>query len=409
MGWAKQVPPGALAIFSIYGIFLSKKIADFEKIAVINKGCGEALGYTDSTNRAEPPKERDVPALLDAARFLPLEVSLLGPEENALLPELRELRPSFVLAARWEGRQRLFAVEYKGSSTPKALEAAIQQARRYAQAGPYLPMVIVPYLSPKAMDRLSEERVSGIDLSGNELVIVPGEWLVRSTGAKNRFPAGASIKNVYRGASSLVARVLFARPAFSSVQQILDEIRSRRGKTTLPTVSKALRGLEEDLVVGRGANIQLLQPDRMLDLLRENYRDPVVRRRRRIRVSDRAGSLRKLAHNARESDAYVAGDLPSRYVIFPTSEDMVRVYTSSIEAITRGVELQETSRFPNVELIETDDQTVYFDPDEEEGFPWLSALQTYLMLATGGKREQEAATQIRSDLVGVIESYQSRR
>lgn len=396
-------------MFSIYGIFLSEKVPKFKKIAMGDKGCGEALDYTDSINRAGPPKERDVPALLDGGRFLPLEVSLLGPEENALLPEPHGLRPDFVLAARWEGRQRLFAVEYKGSSTPKALEAAIGQARRYAQAGPYLPMVMVPYLSPKALDRLSEEGLSGIDLSGNELIIVPGEWLVRSTGAKNRFPAGASIKNVYRGASSLVARVLFSRPAFSSVQEILDEIRGRGGKTTLPTVSKALRGLEEDLVVGRGGNIQLLQPDRVLDLLRESYRDPVVGRRRRIRVPDRAGSLRKLADNARESDAYVAGDLPSRYVIFPTSEDIVPVYTSSIGAVTRGVDLQESSRFPNVELLETEDQTVYFDPDEEEGFPWLSALQTYLMLATGGKREQEAATQIRSDLVGAIKSYQRRQ
>lgn len=369
----------------------------------------EPSSYTDSMNRAGPPGERDVPALLDRSRLLPLEIALLGPEEIRLLSDLRGLRPDFVLTARWEGRDRLFAVEYNSSSTPKALEAAIQQARRYAEAGPYLPMVIVPYLSPKALDRLNEEKVSGIDLSGNELVIVPGEWFVRSTGAKNRFPAGTSIKNVYRGASSLVARVFFARPAFSSVQEILDEIRSRGGKTTLPTVSKALRGLEEDLLVGRGANIQLLQPDRMLDFLRENYRDPVVRRKRRIKVSDQAGSLQTFARNARESDVYVAGDLPSRYVIFPTTDDVVRVYTSSIEAVTQGVEFQETSRFPNVELIETEDQTVYFDPNEEEGFPWISALQTYLMLAAGGKREQETATQIRSDLVAVIKGYQNRR
>jgi hypothetical protein len=53
----------------------------------------------------------------------------------------------------------------------------------------------------------------------------------------------------------------------------------------------------------------------------------------------------------------------------------------------------------NVELVEVEDQTVYFDPDEEDGFPWISALQTYLILASGGKREQEAAAQIRPDLI----------
>lgn len=359
----------------------------------------KSLNYTDPTDRAEPPSERDVPVLLDGSRFLPLEISILRPGTTGLLPELRGLRPDFILIAQWEGREYSFTVEYKRSSTPKTFEAAIQQARRYAEAGPYLPMVIVPYLSPRALDRLAEERVSGIDLSGNGLVIVPGELFVRSTGAKNRFPSGAPIKNVYRGASSLVARVFFARPTFYSVQEILDEIQRRGGKTTLSTVSKALKGLEEDLVVGREASIRLLQPGRLLDLLLENYRDPVVKRKRRIQVSDRSRSLQQFAQNARESSVYLAGDLPSKYVVMPASEDTLRIYTSSIDEITRGVDFEENSRFPNVELIETEDQTVYFDPIEDEEFLWISPLQTYLMLATGGKREQEVATQLRSDLL----------
>jgi hypothetical protein len=260
-------------------------------------------------------------------------------------------------------------------------------------------MVVVPYLSPRALDRLREEKVSGIDLSGNCLVVVPGEWFIRSTGAKNRYPARASIKNVYRGVSSLVARVFFARPDFPSVQDILNEILSRGGKITLPTVSKALKGLEEDLLVGREEIIRVLQPDRLLDLLLENYRAPVVGRRLQIKVTDREGTFRQFARNARESNVYVAGDLPSRYVVLPTTDDVRRIYASSVEAVTEGVEFEEYSRFPNVELVEVEDQTVYFDPDEENGFPWISALQTYLILASGGKREQEAAAQIRPDLI----------
>jgi len=240
---------------------------------------------------------------------------------------------------------------------------------------------VVPYLSPRALDRLREEKVSGIDLSGNCLVVVPGEWFIRSTGAKNRYPAGAAIKNVYREASSLVARVFFARSAFPSVQAILNEIRSRGGKVTLPTVSKALKGLEEDLLVGRGETIRVLQPDRLLDLLLENYRAPVVRRRPRIKVTDREGTLRQFAWNARKSDVYVAGDLPSRYVVLPTTDDVTRLYASSLGAVTEGIEFEEDSRFPNVEPVEIEDQTVYFDLDEEDGFPWISALQTYLILA----------------------------
>lgn len=348
--------------------------------------------------------------LLQGIDDLPLEISLHPPQETFLSANPRGPRPDFVLIARWEDSERLFLVEYKSSSTPKALEAAIQQARRSAEVEPYLPMVVVPYLSPRALDRLREEKVSGIDLSGNCLVVVPGEWFIRSTGAKNRYPAGAPIKNVYRGASSLVARVFFARSAFPSVQDVLNEIRSRGGKITLPTVSKALKGLEEDLLVGRGEIIRVLQPDRLLDLLLENYRAPVVRRRLRIKVTDREGTLRQFAWNARESDVYVAGDLPSRYVVLPTTDDVTRVYASSLGAVTEGVEFEEDSRFPNVELVEIEDQTVYFDLDEEDGFPWISALQTYLILASGGKREQEAAAQIRPDLIAAAGGTdQSRR
>lgn len=93
------------------------------------------------------------------------------------------------------------------------------------------------------------------------------------------------------------------------------------------------------------------------------------------------------------------GIQPSRYVILPTSEEVVRVYTSSIEDVTRGVELEETSRFPNVELIETEDQTIYLDSRNEDSFPWISPLQTYLMLAKGGKRESEAAEELRTELL----------
>lgn len=356
--------------------------------------------FTSLEDRPTPPGERDVPILLRETVDLPLEISLRSSRETSSSTASRVVRPDFVLTAKWEDIECLFAVEYKSSSTPRALEAAIQQARRYAEVGSYLPMVVVPYLSPRALDRLGEEKVSGIDLSGNYLIVVPGRWFVRNTGAENRYPARTPIRNVYRGTSSLVSRVFFARSKFTTVREVLNEIQDRGGSITLPTVSKALKVLEDDLLIERGEGIRLLQPDRMLDLLLENYRAPVVRRSLRIKVPDPKDALQRFARNAKDSDIHVAGNLPSRYVVLPTTDDTVRVYASSLEAVTEGVEFEESSRFPDVELVEIEDQTVYFDPSEEGGFPWISALQTYLMLASGGKREQEAAAQLRPDLTG---------
>ncbi len=87
--------------------------------------------------------------------------------------------------------------------------------------------------NPSRFSRILHQRlrrVSGIDQSPNGLAMVPGEWHVRSAGTKNRFPAGAPIKNVHREASSLVARGFFARAAFSSVREILDGIQRRGGR-----------------------------------------------------------------------------------------------------------------------------------------------------------------------------------
>jgi len=310
-------------------------------------------------------------------------------------------QPDLILTVTWEKQQHSFAVEQKASSTPRTLEAAIGQARRYADLsqGQYQPMVVLPYLGPDALERLVSAQVSGIDLSGNGIVLVLGHLFVYRTGEKNKFPASAPIRNVYRGTTSLVARVFFVRRAFPSVTEVLREITHRGGETSMSTVSKALRGLQEDLIVGREGDIRLLQPPKLLDLLASNYRGPDVVHCVRGRVEDMPSALKRFTANAREFDLSLVGNSPSRYVVLPSSEETVDIYTSSIDELLRNVAFRETNRFPNVRLLESRDQTVYFDRREADGFYWVSPLQAYLGLASEGKREQQASQQIRSDLL----------
>ncbi|MBW1691239.1 MAG: hypothetical protein JRI71_10070 [Deltaproteobacteria bacterium] len=56
----------------------------------------------------------------------------------------------------------------------------------------------------------------------------------------------------------------------------------------------------------------------------------------------------------------------------------------------------QTDRFPNLELVETGDETVYFDARQEGGFWWASPVQVYLELMAGDKRDQETAEQVKS-------------
>ena len=56
---------------------------------------------------------------------------------------------------------------------------------------------------------------------------------------------------MYRGDSSLVARAFLARPVYRAVGDIATVIRELSGNVTLSTVSKVVKVLESDLIVGR--------------------------------------------------------------------------------------------------------------------------------------------------------------
>ena len=146
-----------------------------------------------------------------------------------------------------------------------------------------LPLLITPFLSEKQLQELERENINGMDLCGNGVFNIDGRLTVLRTGQKNRFPSYAPIKNIYRKNSSMVSRAFLVRPLFSSVKQIVEEIRKRdlfastmkKLPLTFGTVSKVLSGMEQDLIIERGENkIGLLQPETLLEKLSQNYYRP---------------------------------------------------------------------------------------------------------------------------------------
>ena len=122
-------------------------------------------------------------------------------------------------------------------------------------------------MSEDALKRLFEAEISGIDLSGNGVVVVPDKLFVYRAGAKNKFLSNAPIKNVFRGTSSLIRGVFFAKPEYENVGEVLEEIKKRGGRTTFSTVSKVLKTLEEELIIGKGEKIRLLDAKKLLAAL----------------------------------------------------------------------------------------------------------------------------------------------
>ena len=228
------------------------------------------------------PRTRKTPSQVEAIALLQRGEISFPPFSLAPRPEqqwrLPDWRPDAVLELSWSGRSHAFTVEYKSVSTPAAMQTASEHIRRLSRPPLLWPMLLVPYLPEDRLEMLTIMGVSALDLCGNGVVIVPGEWFVCRTGKPNLYPQSFPIKNVFRGTSSLVARVFLWRPTYDAVGEIREEIERRGGAVALSTVSKALARLEDELIVGRqSGKIRLLQPDKLLQRLVENYRPPEVK------------------------------------------------------------------------------------------------------------------------------------
>jgi len=310
-----------------------------------------------------------------------------------------------MLGATWRRKAYRFVVEIKRYATPKMFQQTISWLRTAPRPPRTYPLLIVPFLSPEQLEELEECDLSGIDLSGNGIVTVPGEILVVRTGRPNKYPQSAPIKNVYRGASSLIGRTLLLRPGFPDSTALRTELLNRGGTTSPATVSKVLKRLEEDLIVSRkGRSVALIQPDKLLERLSDEYRPPRIKRRFTGQATRDTEDLRASLISAVRSGPsrlVLTGAYSSLRYSSMARDDPWSFYCTSLDAVLRtlGPSLRESSSFPDIELLETEDETVYFDIRQVEQMPWASPVQSYLELMAGDKRDRQTAVTLRDGIL----------
>jgi hypothetical protein len=312
--------------------------------------------------------------------------------------------------ASWRDSTARFAVECKSLSTPKAFQDALHLLKTLPLRKGCSPLLFLPFLSEHQLQVLEQEEISGIDMCGNGVVVVPGIFAVFRSGGKNRFSSSAPIKNIYRKNSSMVGRVFLVQPSYNAVQEIRDGINRRnplvnrwdKKPMSLSTVSKALKTLEEDLIITRKDTIRLLQPDKLLEKLEQNYTPPTSKERIRLKVTEDRGTIRELLVKISQTLnlPLVASGISSlgQYAVMQRG-DILSVYCPRLEMLLERLSGNQTDRFPNLQLIETEDETVYFDTRQEGDFWWASPVQVYLELMAGDKRDRETAEQVKSLLL----------
>ncbi len=318
-----------------------------------------------------------------------------------------DIRVDAYVEVKWQRKSARFAVECKALSTPKFFQNSINYLKSLPLPKNMVPMLFMPFLSERQLKELEREGVSGIDLCGNCVVVSPGTFSVFRSGGKNRFPSSAAIKNIYRKNSSMVGRGFFINPDFPTVQDVRATINKRnllvscwnKKPMSLSTVSKVLKTMVEDLIITRTETVRLLQPDKLLEKLRENYMPPAVTQQIRLKIPENNKSiLELLAEQSQQLELPIVASgtsSVSRYAVMQRG-DLLTIYCPKVEMLLEKLPGSQSDRFPNLELLETEDEPVYFGARQEDGFWWASPLQVYMELMAGDKRDQETAEQLKS-------------
>ena len=361
------------------------------------------------TQYREIPRQSEMFRLLAQGRVDTSPLKLLAVKcepVGKVRPKTRKADATIELG--WGTKAFRFAVECQAVSTPKEIAAAAETAKRNSNPPRSFPMVVVPYLPESQMRFLQDQQVSGIDLSGNALIMVPDEILVSRTGSPNNFRRAGVIKNVYRKNSSIVPRVFLLNPQYDSITEVMNEIKCRGGSITQATVSKVCNSLDQDLVIERTKgqlprtrSLRLIQPDKLLELLAENYappsNQPTPHRQDHLTPDQFCRRLTEWGGKPTAKVALTGSSSAGQYAVM-AREPIQSLYCSNLERLLKrlGPDLEETSRFPNIELLETDEDFVYFDMRDNLA---ASPVQTYLELMQGDKREQETAEQLRKAIL----------
>lgn len=358
------------------------------------------------------PTEKEIIEQLRRGKisFPPLSFKVLKSPQK---PETQKF--DVLLEASWLKKKVTFAMKCKSLSTPRVFQDGVNLLKTLSLPKGYQPLLCFPFLNDQQLQKLEAEEISGIDLCGNGVVTVPGVFSVFRSGAKNRFPSSAPIKNIYRKNSSMVGRIFLTHPEFNTVQAIREEInqrnilvnRWRKNPISLSTVSKSLKNLEEDMIILRNESIRLLQAEKLLEKLSENYTSPKIMKKNCLKVEGDNQSIRSLlSAKSDEMNLPMVVSGLSSVAQFATMQrpDLLTIYCPRIDILLDQLPGSQSDRFPNLEIIETEDETAYFDARLKDGFWWASPIQVYLELMRGDKRDRETAEQLKSYIFKRIET-----
>ncbi len=174
--------------------------------------------------------------------------------------------------------------EIKDACTPKQVQQVAPWLARLKDAEKTAAYALIcPFISPQAQSICDENNIDFIDLAGNVSINVPGKFVLRRTGLKNKTSTRLPFyRDPFSGKSSRVLRALLERLGEWTLKRVAEELKSEsqrnpilteRFEISLASISRTLRSLEEELLVRRRETILIPEPKRLLLRWAEKYKE----------------------------------------------------------------------------------------------------------------------------------------
>lgn len=319
-----------------------------------------------------------------------------------------ELQTPNQLMLKYQKEQHVFNVVYDSDWS----EAAFQRQLKRGQKLQSPVILIAPYFNEKKIQTLQKNRINGIDLCGNGIIISRG-LLLGFVGRPNQFLSKEKHINPYAGVTAQVLRVLLRSTTHKQLEHLHQEIQRRGGTITASGISRAMKALESDYIAGKKQSWRavLWQPEAALEKLSQSWAKTSSRIIWRGRIQQPLNEfLPKIFQNAARENAPVVmtgiGSAPKYTNI--NLENTAYVYAESFEALLQDLPTEKTERFPNLEIRLSPDQNVFFDTyTDQQGIRWASILQSYLEMSRGDARLQDAAQPIKKRIIAEAQAQLS--
>jgi hypothetical protein len=323
----------------------------------------------------------------------------LGVPDVAALPLASGPRqPDFVLQA---GTTK-FAIEAKNTDDIAHVDFAIRQLAAVQQAVPNaVPLLVVPYMGPKAKRYVSSHDVSWMDLSGNADIRGPGVRILIE-GQPNRFAGPGRPSTAFSPRASRIARVMLAAPDRRWLQSELVHETGLSGGYVSKVVGRLV---EDDLVVPQSGDgrLALRSPSTMLEAWTQVY-DFDKHSVAKFHMVGRTGPevLAALAGRLQGAGVdHAATGLAAAWQISQYAD--VRLTTLFVGEPLLNPEtlgLRPVEQGENVWIVVPNDVGVFYAAMDIHGVRCVHPVQAYMDLAGQPERAKEAAAELRSHHLG---------